>query len=388
MPERRVGRAVDQGSAVPARRSPASTRHWAGAGDHEASVAGADLASAIGNLETLRRTGSIGVQPKLDVSKPTDAHEVEADRVAEQVMSIPLDRAAAEPEEEEVATRLDRAARAGGGRGRHAARSGGRRARGGRGRDAARSGGRRARGGRGRATTARSPAAAAEPEEEEVATKADGAPAMTPAIESGINTSRAGGQPLDSDTRGFFEPRFGRDLSDTKVHTDAHAARLASDLNAQAFTVGRDIYMAGGKYQPGTESGRSLLAHELTHTVQQQPGVKLRRRPARISVPNPTKASRHVQRANGGAPATGAELLRSRRSTSPRSRPAIGPSIKGGRHEAHSSEARISTATARPKTRPTSATRCGARPSERVSSRRVRSCTSSIWTRLLPARSS
>jgi hypothetical protein len=144
-------------------------------------------------------------------------------------------------------------------------------------------------------------------EEEKVATKADGAPTMTHAVEGGINGSRAGGSPLDASTRSFFEPRFARDLSDTKVHTDPHAARLASNLNAQAFTVGRDIYMGAGRYQPGTESGRSLLAHELTHTVQQQPGTKLRRRPARINVPNPTTASRHIQRAvNPPAAAGGA----------------------------------------------------------------------------------
>ena len=102
---------------------------------------------------------------------------------------------------------------------------------------------------------------------------------------------------------------FGRELSDTKVHTDAHAARLASSLNAQAFTVGRDIYMAAGKYQPGTESGRSLLAHELTHTVQQQPGAKLERASGDVaSSPNPALAPRTGQRADdddGGEPASG-----------------------------------------------------------------------------------
>ena len=103
---------------------------------------------------------------------------------------------------------------------------------------------------------------------------------MTHAVEAGHQQPARGGTPLDPGARPFFEPRFGRELSDTKIHTDAHAARLASSLNAQAFTVGRDIYMGAGKYQPGTESGRSLLAHELTHTVQQQPGAKLRRRPA------------------------------------------------------------------------------------------------------------
>ncbi|HEU0237002.1 MAG TPA: DUF4157 domain-containing protein [Candidatus Limnocylindrales bacterium] len=290
MAERGIGRAADQARSAPARRG-------GDLGGIRSSDPAVDHASAIGNLETLRRLAAVGVQPKLDVSHPTDAHEVEADRVAEQVMAMPVDRAAepatdeeeavatrldratAEPEEEEeVATRLDRAAEP--------------------------------------ATDEEETVAtrldrAAEPatdEEETIATKAADAPTMTPGIESGINTSRAGGTPLDAGERSFFEPRFGRDLSDTKVHTDATAARLASDLNAQAFTVGRDIYMGAGRYQPGTESGRTLLAHELTHTVQQQPGAKLQRRPARIAVPNPTSASRQVQRAGGAAasPAGGA----------------------------------------------------------------------------------
>ena len=77
------------------------------------------------------------------------------------------------------------------------------------------------------------------------------------------------GQPLDPDTRAFMEPRFGADLSGVRVHTDMHAAESARGVNALAFTVGRDVVFGAGQYVPGTMEGRKLLAHELTHTIQQ-----------------------------------------------------------------------------------------------------------------------
>ena len=69
-----------------------------------------------------------------------------------------------------------------------------------------------------------------------------------------------------------MEPRFGRDLGDVRVHTDAAAARAAKMLSANAFTVGRDIHFADGQYRTDTMPGLHLLAHELTHTVQQGGG--------------------------------------------------------------------------------------------------------------------
>jgi len=80
---------------------------------------------------------------------------------------------------------------------------------------------------------------------------------------------RSTGQPLDTATRGFMEPRFGHDLSQVRVHTDARAAESARAVNASAYTVGRNVVFGGGQYLPGTGSGRQLLAHELTHVVQQ-----------------------------------------------------------------------------------------------------------------------
>jgi hypothetical protein len=77
------------------------------------------------------------------------------------------------------------------------------------------------------------------------------------------------GQPLDHSTRGFMEARFGTNFSDVRVHTDSRAAQSADALAANAYTTGRDIYFAAGKYAPGSRDGQHLLAHELTHTVQQ-----------------------------------------------------------------------------------------------------------------------
>ena len=81
---------------------------------------------------------------------------------------------------------------------------------------------------------------------------------------------RSPGQPLDSDTLAFFESRFGRDLSGVRVHTDSRAAESARAVHALGYTVGQHIAFAAGQYEPGSESGRRLLAHELAHTAQQQ----------------------------------------------------------------------------------------------------------------------
>jgi pyrrolidone-carboxylate peptidase len=78
------------------------------------------------------------------------------------------------------------------------------------------------------------------------------------------------GQPLDPSTRAFFEPRFGHDFSQVRVHTDSDATTSARELNAQAYTIGQDMYFAEGRYKPETAEGKNLLAHELTHTIQQR----------------------------------------------------------------------------------------------------------------------
>jgi hypothetical protein len=81
---------------------------------------------------------------------------------------------------------------------------------------------------------------------------------------------RSPGQPLGASTRKFFEPRFGHDFSHVRVHTDARAADSARSVNAQAYTVGDELVFGDGQYAPDTNAGRRLLAHELTHVLQQR----------------------------------------------------------------------------------------------------------------------
>ncbi len=78
------------------------------------------------------------------------------------------------------------------------------------------------------------------------------------------------GQPLDAGTRVFMEPRFGHDFSQVRVHADTKAAESARDVNALAYTVGRDMVFGQGQYAPSTYAGRQLVAHEMAHVVQQQ----------------------------------------------------------------------------------------------------------------------
>jgi Domain of unknown function (DUF4157) len=79
-------------------------------------------------------------------------------------------------------------------------------------------------------------------------------------------------QPLPGSTRAFFEPRFNRDFSNVMVHTGSQSAQMNKDLNAQAFTHGNNIYFNQEKYSPYTDAGKHLLAHELTHVIQQRHG--------------------------------------------------------------------------------------------------------------------
>ncbi|HEX6045678.1 MAG TPA: DUF4157 domain-containing protein [Pyrinomonadaceae bacterium] len=80
---------------------------------------------------------------------------------------------------------------------------------------------------------------------------------------------RSSGQALDDATRAYMEPRFGHDFSGVRVHADARAAESARDVHAHAYTVGRDVVFGAGRFAPRTSAGRELLAHELTHVVQQ-----------------------------------------------------------------------------------------------------------------------
>jgi len=120
-----------------------------------------------------------------------------------------------------------------------------------------------------------------EKDEDEESVQAKGANAghqeMPSSTEADIKNIRAGGQPLSNDTRAFFEPRFGRDFSGVRVHTDARSGAASQSIKARAFTLGRDIVFGPGQYAPEKTEGRRLLAHELTHVVQQDSGRSLKR---------------------------------------------------------------------------------------------------------------
>lgn len=91
-------------------------------------------------------------------------------------------------------------------------------------------------------------------------------------LEALINGLEGGGRPLPGSARSFHEARFAHDFSRVRIHDDGREAALARSMNARAFTVGRDIVFAPGAYSPETVEGRRLLAHELTHTIQQTGG--------------------------------------------------------------------------------------------------------------------
>jgi len=167
-------------------------------------------------------TGRARLQPKLTVGAPDDAFEREADRVADQVMRMPDPGAPgiahASPGIQRVCDEC----------------------------------------------------------EEELQRKPDG----TAGHDAGEAVSRGlegGGRPLDQATRAFFEPRFGASFADVRIHDHPSAAVAAKSVGARAFTLGRDIAFAQGEYQPGTHAGQSLLAHELTHTIQQGSAQTVRR---------------------------------------------------------------------------------------------------------------
>ena len=107
--------------------------------------------------------------------------------------------------------------------------------------------------------------------EEQVQSKAtqSAGPAVTTSVANNIRAMNGGGSPLSNTTRAFFEPRFGVDFSQVRVHTDSRAADTSNSINAKAFTVGRNIAFGPGRYAPQSREGQQLLAHELTHIVQQ-----------------------------------------------------------------------------------------------------------------------
>lgn len=188
------------------------------------------------------------IQAKLTIGQPNDRYEQEADRVADLLMRMPdpgLQRQV-EPEEEEKEETLQAKPLA--------------------------------------VQITPLVQRQIEPEEEEeeeeepIQTKQAGGQTSRPGLsqEAQIHHLRGGGQPLPESMRAFFEPRFGHDLSQVRIHTDAQSAETTRDVRAKAYTVGQDIVFGSGQYAPRTAAGKRLLAHELTHVVQQtrrEPGA-------------------------------------------------------------------------------------------------------------------
>jgi len=96
-----------------------------------------------------------------------------------------------------------------------------------------------------------------------------GPPTSSIPFEQTLASSKGGGSALPGDTKAFMESRFNTDFSGVRIHTDPTAASLSRSINAQAFAHGNDIYFNSGKFSPDSTTGKTLLAHELTHTVQQ-----------------------------------------------------------------------------------------------------------------------
>ncbi|MCH5374923.1 MAG: DUF4157 domain-containing protein [Planctomycetes bacterium] len=174
------------------------------------------------------------LQAKLKIGAPDDRYEREADRVADQVMRMPADSLPIrEGEDQAVQTKpLDE-------------------------------------------RTTPLVQRQAEEEEEELQTKrADGSRGETQAagLAEDFQQLRGGGEPMSDSLRSYFEPRFGYDFGGVRLHNDARAAAAAEQVNARAFTVGRNVVFGDGQYSPNSIVARSLLAHELTHVLQQTGG--------------------------------------------------------------------------------------------------------------------
>lgn len=99
--------------------------------------------------------------------------------------------------------------------------------------------------------------------------KSETAVTVSNSVSNKISSSQGSGSSIDSNTQSFMSSRFGNDFSDVKIHTDNEAIQMNRELNAKAFTTGNNIYFNEGQYQPDTDTGKHLLAHELTHTLQQ-----------------------------------------------------------------------------------------------------------------------
>ncbi len=130
-----------------------------------------------------------------------------------------------------------------------------------------------------------------EEEEETLQRQAEGTPNVSANISADIRNSMSGGQPLPLSVRRFMEPRFQADFSRVKIHTNDNATKLNRGVSAKAFAVGSHIFFGRDQYQPETDQGSELIAHELTHTIQQGAAVQRREAP-KVTERSPEKINR------------------------------------------------------------------------------------------------
>ncbi|MFT3843842.1 MAG: DUF4157 domain-containing protein [Lacibacter sp.] len=122
---------------------------------------------------------------------------------------------------------------------------------------------------------------------------------MQGTFEQNLSSSKGAGSPLPSTTKQFMESRFNADFSGVRIHTGSYAESLSNSIHAQAFTHGNDIYFNSGKYSPHTGAGGTLLAHELTHTIQQ--GASASHQSSTVS-PKIIARKNSIQRSAGSVP--------------------------------------------------------------------------------------
>lgn len=122
---------------------------------------------------------------------------------------------------------------------------------------------------------------------------ATGAQQLDESVARAIEARKGGGAPLDDGVREELEPVVGADLSGVRVHTDNEAHELNQAVSARAFTTGSDLFFSHGTYDPSSSDGKGLLAHELTHVVQQESGTS-GLRGGEVSHPN-DPAERHAE---------------------------------------------------------------------------------------------
>ncbi len=171
----------------------------------------------------LHANSRVDIQPKLEVNAPGDIYEQEADRTADKVMGIPETELSGTGQEQ-VQRKRDRG-------------------------------------------------------------RSDADEIIAPSVH--YELTRSTGEPLDSESRDFFEARFGHDFSQVRVHTDAKAAKSARALYAKAYTTGHNVVFGARQYAPHTTEGRRLLAHELTHVIQQEQRISPADAHARINPGTP-----------------------------------------------------------------------------------------------------